>query len=147
MKGLRSFWIKIKNYWRKAGAVVNFQNRGDPTSEPTRSLSYADVRVARALLQTLKLPTELVLDILERAEYTPCLQFTILSKKNPAKTKMHPYRFHWIWRENLTRRIGGPKTLKFKEVRFDIVSRLRNEESSSMHVHFSVKMHIHIQTW
>ncbi|KAF2241931.1 hypothetical protein BU26DRAFT_534945 [Trematosphaeria pertusa] len=40
------------------------------------SPSYADVCVARAMLNALKLPTELVLEILDRARYWPALKFT-----------------------------------------------------------------------
>ncbi|KAF1950312.1 hypothetical protein CC80DRAFT_427337 [Byssothecium circinans] len=45
------------------------------SNSPTPNLTYADIRITRALLQTLGLPTELVLTILSYASYTPTLHF------------------------------------------------------------------------
>ncbi|KAF2641564.1 hypothetical protein P280DRAFT_398928 [Massarina eburnea CBS 473.64] len=42
----------------------------------TNSTTYADICVARAMLKTLGLPTEIVLEILDYAEYVPVLKFT-----------------------------------------------------------------------
>ncbi|KAF2018294.1 hypothetical protein BU24DRAFT_421275 [Aaosphaeria arxii CBS 175.79] len=43
---------------------------------------YDDVRAARTILQSLKLPTELVLDILDRARYWPCAHFVTRNRKS-----------------------------------------------------------------
>lgn len=39
------------------------------------SPTYADVRVTRAMLQALRIPTEVVLEILDYAQYEPVLEF------------------------------------------------------------------------
>lgn len=42
-----------------------------PTQPPLLTPSYADVCIVRAMLRNLNLPTELILEILEYAEYWP----------------------------------------------------------------------------
>ncbi|KAF1839554.1 hypothetical protein BDW02DRAFT_584816 [Decorospora gaudefroyi] len=48
---------------------------GDPTQPAFTTLTYGDVSHARALLKALNLPTELVLSILDYAEYWPTYTF------------------------------------------------------------------------
>ncbi len=113
-----------------------FQSQPPPPEGPFVP-EYDDVRRARALLRTLKLPMELVLDILDRARYWPSYEF---------KTDVNRYSNDNA-RFTATARYGRPaaatlcldaavfdnpivdsiragkEMLKIKAIEFDIVSR------------------------
>ena len=100
--------------------------------EPTRPFTptYADVCRARAVLKTLKLPTELVLSILEHAQYWPVERIsrsggTVLARagmNNPSAATLcleaNPYSTPIVKEASL-----GGETAKIKRIDFDITSR------------------------
>jgi hypothetical protein len=93
-------------------------------------LSYADICIARAMLKSLGLPTELVLEILAYAQYEPVIEFTsggdrvIAAAVMGAATSAKVCLCAEVLSRNTIRRISGPHvTLKVKEIRFDITSK------------------------
>lgn len=89
-------------------------------------LSYADICVTRAMLKTLGLPTELVLEILAYAQYEPVIEFTssrrvVAQASMGAATSAYVSLPAEILSHNTMRRISGPHvTLKVKEIKYDI---------------------------
>lgn len=111
------------------------QNPVSPASaskdrDPGYTPSYADICIVRAMLKSLKLPTELVLEILAYAEYEPVIAFAGGSRAvlatahmgaaNSAKTCLRA----GVLSADTIHRISGPKvTLRVKEINFDFTSR------------------------
>lgn len=89
---------------------------------PSYSPSYADVCVVRAMLKTLNLPTELVLQVLDYAQYWP--RRTILSTQVCEASADAPGRIYLdveILPERILQNSGGEK-VKIKAVEFEIWS-------------------------
>ena len=101
--------------------------------EPTRPFTpttYADVCRARAALKTLKLPTELVLSILDHAQYWPVVEISQSGRKIVARAGMNnpsaatlclganPYSTPVVEEAKL-----GGETAKIKRIDFDIMSK------------------------
>lgn len=94
---------------------------------PPISPSYADVCVVRAMLKALKLPTELVLDILDRACYWPTCEFPmprgVTARAGRGEDAMICIDAG-VLRQDLLKRIGGEKDkAKIREIEFEIRSR------------------------
>ncbi|KAJ4290840.1 hypothetical protein N0V90_010035 [Kalmusia sp. IMI 367209] len=91
--------------------------------------SYADICVVRAMLESLKLPTELVLEILAFAQYEPVLEFNnghrgVASAVMGSATSARVCLPAEIMSHKTMRRIASPKvTLKVKEIEFNISSK------------------------
>lgn len=92
--------------------------------------SYADICIARAMLKSLKLPTELVLEILAYAKYEPVITFAsgsravlataYMGSANSAQTCLRAE----ILSVDTIRRISGPHvTPRVKEIKFDFASK------------------------
>ncbi|KAF2752183.1 hypothetical protein M011DRAFT_393113 [Sporormia fimetaria CBS 119925] len=89
--------------------------------------AYADVVATRALLESLKLPTELVLDILERAEYWPAREFQ-LTQSCQARVLGHRTNTAKVFcleadvlPSGIIDEFGG-ENVKIRQIRFDIDS-------------------------
>ena len=94
------------------------------------SPSYADICVARAMLKSLNLPTELVLEVLAFAEYEPVIEFSrsgrtviataTMGSANSAQTCLRAE----ILSFNTVRQLSSPHVkLKIKEVDFEFTSK------------------------
>ncbi|RYN32998.1 hypothetical protein AA0113_g2267 [Alternaria arborescens] len=104
------------------------------TTEPTGPFTptYADVCHARALLKTLKLPTELVLSILEHAQYWPIAEFSQNGREVHANASASANSSSAaalcleaeIFSASVVERIHlGGETVKIKRITFDVMSR------------------------
>lgn len=84
--------------------------------------AYADVCAARAALKSLKLPTELVLQVLDHARYWPSHEFkgSKVSAKNGASISLLGNAYD---RANIFGSLATNEALKVKEVEFEIKSR------------------------
>lgn len=101
--------------------------RAEDDAEHT--VSYADICVARAMLRTLGLPTELVLEILAYAQYEPVIEFAS-SRRVTADASMGAATSAYVClpaevlSHNTIREISGPNvSLKVKEIKFDFESK------------------------
>lgn len=95
--------------------------------------SYADICVVRAMLQTLRLPAELVLEILDFAQYEPVIEFP--GDHGVKGSSSHGPRCCLraeVLGTEVTRCLAGPHaTPKVKEIRFDLTSRDQGWASDS----------------
>jgi hypothetical protein len=84
--------------------------------------AYADVCAARATLKSLKLPTELVLQILDHARYWPSYEFkgSKVSAENGASISLLENIYD---RANVFGSLATNEALKVKEIEFEIRSR------------------------
>ncbi|KAL1602738.1 hypothetical protein SLS60_006159 [Paraconiothyrium brasiliense] len=96
----------------------------------TSIVSYADICVSRALLKSLGLPTELVLEILDYAHYEPVLEFVSGGRQVVAEAVMGSATSARvclpaeILSRNTICRLSGPSvTLKVKQIDFEIKSK------------------------
>ncbi|KAF2704124.1 hypothetical protein K504DRAFT_462716 [Pleomassaria siparia CBS 279.74] len=96
---------------------------GAAASKAPWTPSYADVRVARAILKTLKLPTELTLDILDRARYWPTREFGGYAASAQAGARI--IGLVNVMSPGIGRELGANKdeVPKIKEIEFNIKSR------------------------
>ncbi|KAJ4348426.1 uncharacterized protein N0V89_009800 [Didymosphaeria variabile] len=94
------------------------------------TVSYADICVSRALLKSLGLPTELVLEILDYAQYEPVLEFVSEGRRVVAEAVMGSATSARVclpaevFSRNTICRISGPNVvLKVKQIDFEIKSK------------------------
>ena len=84
--------------------------------------SYADICVVRAMLKSLKLPTELVLDVLAYAQYEPLIEFN--GRRSIVTSNSHTCLRAEVLSAATIRRISGPLVkLKVKEIKFNFTSK------------------------
>lgn len=102
---------------------------GSSTFAAMYTPSYADICVARAMLESLKLPTELVLEVLAYAQYEPVVEFNgyrniVASASMGSANSAHTCLRAEVLSEATIRRLSGPHvTLKVKEIKFDFTSK------------------------
>ena len=116
-------------------------------SQPTGPFtpSYRDVCHARALLKALQLPTELVLDILDRARYWPSYEFKTRPNREMAasagvgsSSAATLCLDAGIFNNSIVNDIrGGSERPKIKTIEFDIVSRDQGWTSENTHGTYS----------
>lgn len=94
----------------------------DSISSKPFTPAYADVCAARATLKGLKLPTELVLQVLDHARYWPSHEFKgrKASAENGASISLLENVYD---RVNVFGSLATDEALKVKEIEFDIDSR------------------------
>jgi hypothetical protein len=103
---------------------------GPPEATGPFTPTYTDVCRARALLKTLKLPTELVLSILEHAQYWPVAEFSRSGRPTLARAGMNNPSAATLCLEAGVYstpiveeiRLGG-ETAKIKRIEFDVTSK------------------------
>jgi len=87
--------------------------------------SYADICIARAMLKSRGLPTELVLDILEYAQYVPEVEFTTTQRTvaSAPSSSAVVCLVAGVLADDITHKLGSPKAkLKTTEIEFHIDS-------------------------
>lgn len=113
------------------------------TMEPTPwSPSYADVRATRIMLEDFKIPTELVLDILDRARYWPSRN--LIGRNTKAESNAKVCLYGSVWSDDIVQGLGGEEeNLKLREIEFDILSRDQGwtSEGTEGTVHLFSAMH------
>lgn len=119
--------------------------RGENATETVSqfSPSYADVCVARAMIKALKLPTELVLDILDRACYWPHQVYTMQGNGCKAVAGVGGQGASIcldvpVLKQSLIRGFGGER-LRVKELEFVFSSHDQGWSSESTHGMFADK--------
>jgi hypothetical protein len=106
-------------------------SRDSPSQTEKFSPTYADVRVARAMLKAFGLPTEIALEILEWAEYQPVRKFASSYRDNtyapmasaPGNGMGLCLKAGVLARETLRDLAARQARVKVKEIEFTILSR------------------------
>lgn len=103
--------------------------RQEDEPDTIMGLSYADICVARAMLKSLGLPTELALEVLNYAQYEPVLEFAsggrvmaeaVMGSATSARVCLPAE----VLSANTIRHLSGPNvTMKVKEIEFAIKSK------------------------
>jgi hypothetical protein len=126
---LTSFFGNNQTSPTSTSSVRQSRRKGQNEGDTGLLLSYADVCVARAMLKSLGLPTELVLEVLAYAQYEPVIEFTsrggcvVAEAVMGAATSAYVCLPAEVLSRNTIRRISGPHvTLKVKEIKFNIKS-------------------------
>jgi hypothetical protein len=104
-----------------ANVTLSADTMGTISSKPFNP-AYADVCAARAALKSLKLPTELVLQVLDHARYWPSYEFkgSKASASNGARISLLENVYD---RANIFGSLATDEALKVKEIEFEINSR------------------------
>ncbi|KAF1976989.1 hypothetical protein BU23DRAFT_550937 [Bimuria novae-zelandiae CBS 107.79] len=137
MESLLNLFTTSFNYLTSSGGSATTQNpQNSPAQQPRQATnmaytpSYADICVARAMLKSFGLPTELVIEILAYAQYEPVLEFAGGPRAVMASASMGSALSARICLRaevlsaNTIRRLSGPHvTLTVKEIEFDFTSK------------------------